>query len=508
MRLLIIDDERSARETAKMLVDFEALGFQEILEAGNGEEALAIIHQRKPELIITDMKMPRLDGIGLLDVLNQMNERFKVIVISGYSDFEYTKIAIRSKVVDYLLKPIKQEELLAALKKGIEEMHSDPPGPHSEPPGMLPGISVHSSLLYGNSDESSVIFENLVKDMDRYALVLIKPVNFHEVELTRYNGIPDLLFYNMDNIIREEIGIHPDKVKIKPLNETRELIVSINVSAAGQGRNIDNLTASLEGIEGAIRSKTGLICLMIASLEHQSHAATLEFKRMRHVLKNSNLLAETKIYLASTGGRSREMGRYSFQKKEEGVLNSLKYGDEGPIKQAIESLFKEILQHGRVSIGELELLCIEFITMMNKGLSALGLALEGNEQVLEFIKYTGDTEQIKQWMLQLADSVTAKVFTLKKEIGGAAFSNILKYIDTYYYEKIDLELLSKKFFFSREYISKQFKKNTGENFVEYITRLRLEKAKELLQDDSLKLQNISGMTGFNDLSYFSKVFKK
>jgi two-component system response regulator YesN len=231
---------------------------------------------------------------------------------------------------------------------------------------------------------------------------------------------------------------------------------------------------------------------------------------MRQVLKNSNLLAETKIYWAGAGSAGSETGRCSFQKKEEAVLNALKHGDGEAIKQAIESLFMEILQHGRVSIGELELLCIEFITMMNKGLSALGLnlALEGNEQVLEFIKYTGDTEQIKQWMLQFADSVTGKVFTLKKEIGGAAFNNILKYIDTYYYEKIDLELLSKKFFFSREYISKQFKKNLGENFVEYITRLRLEKAKELLQDDSLKLQSISCMTGFNDLSYFSKVFKK
>lgn len=206
------------------------------------------------------------------------------------------------------------------------------------------------------------------------------------------------------------------------------------------------------------------------------------------------------------------IGRYSFSHKEEIMLNALKYGDEETIKLAIESLFQEIFQNGRISISELELLCLEFITIMNKGLGAFGLncslALEGNEQVLGFIKYTGNIEQIRQWMFFFVDSLIAKVITLKKEIGGTAFNDILKYIDTYYYEKIDLELLSKKFFFSREYISKQFKKNLGENFVEYITRLRLGKAKELLYDDSLKLQNISCMTGFNDLSYFSKVFKK
>lgn len=510
MRLLIIDDERSARETAKMLVDFEAIGFNDLFEAGNGEEALEIINNNKPDLIITDMKMPRLDGIGLLDVLNEREEQFKVIVISGYSDFEYTKIAIKSKVVDYLLKPIKQEELSGAVRKAIEEMHREKFDHHSEPLEILSKISLNQNLLYGNSDESSVIFEYLVKDMDRYVLILIKPLNFHEIEQTRYNGISDLLFYSVDNIIRVQLKDLAKRVRVKPMHENRELIVSFE---AVSEENADAFLLSLQQLGRVINDKMGLNCLMVATMDTVSLENTpMEFQKMRQILKNSNLLSGKKIHLASLESLNSDSGRYSISSKEEIVLNALKYGDEEPIKLAIEALFKEISQYGIVSISELELLCIEFITIMNKGLSALGLnyslALEGNEQVLGFIKYTGNIEQIKQWMIQFADSVTSKVLTLKKEIGGAAFNDILRYIDTYYYEKIDLELLSKKFFFSREYISKQFKKNLGENFVEYITRLRLEKAKELLHDDNLKLQNISCMIGFNDLSYFSKVFKK
>lgn len=302
MRLLIIDDERSARETAKMLVDFEAVGFNEVFEAGNGEEALEVINKYKPDLIITDMKMPGLDGIGLLDVLNEREERFKVIVISGYSDFEYTKIAIKSKVVDYLLKPIKQEELSGAVKKAIEEMYRENSDQHPEPLGILSEISLNQNLLYGNSDESSVIFEYLVKDMDRYVLILIKPMNFHEIEQTRYNGISDLLFYNMDNIIHEHMKSLAKRVRVKPMHQNRELIVSFEL-AEGNGGNPNAILTSLRRLGRVITDKMGLICLMVANMETVTLENTpVEFQKMRQILKNSNLLAEKKDSFGQCGG--------------------------------------------------------------------------------------------------------------------------------------------------------------------------------------------------------------
>jgi len=125
MKALIIDDEFTARGSIKLMVNFIELGFDTVLEADNGKTGLELIRQEKPDLILMDMKMPGMDGVGLLTVLERLEERFKIIVISGFSDFEYTKVAIRSKVIDYILKPIKKEELTAAINKALQEIQAE-----------------------------------------------------------------------------------------------------------------------------------------------------------------------------------------------------------------------------------------------------------------------------------------------------------------------------------------------------------------------------------------------
>lgn len=148
-KVLIIDDVALVRDAIKLLGQWELFGITEIFEAGNAEEGMRLIYQEKPELIITDMKMPVMDGTALLTRLDEEQIKSKVIVISGYSDFKYTRLAIQSKVIDYILKPIDPQDLNNSIAAAMTEIEKDFPSS---------GIVHEDSVSTGNKLINEVIY--------------------------------------------------------------------------------------------------------------------------------------------------------------------------------------------------------------------------------------------------------------------------------------------------------------------------------------------------------------
>ena len=125
MKVLIIDDEPPVRESIKLLIPWDKYGVLQVREACNGEEALEMIERDKPQIVFTDIRMPVMDGIEVLKRLRERGERMKVIIISGYNDFEYVRSALKYGSFDYILKPIDEEELLSVFEKALESWHSE-----------------------------------------------------------------------------------------------------------------------------------------------------------------------------------------------------------------------------------------------------------------------------------------------------------------------------------------------------------------------------------------------
>lgn len=122
IKVILIDDEIWTRNTIKAFGNWKYLGIEIIGEASDGIEGIHLINEKKPDIVITDMNMPGMDGIGLLKILKDDYSNIKVIVVSGYSDFNYTKQAIKSNAMDYILKPVDEEELNSALQKSVREI--------------------------------------------------------------------------------------------------------------------------------------------------------------------------------------------------------------------------------------------------------------------------------------------------------------------------------------------------------------------------------------------------
>lgn len=124
-KAVIIDDVVLVRDAIKMLGQWDVFGITDVFEADNAQEGLEIIYRENPDLIITDMKMPIMDGTDLLKKLDEKQIGSKVIIISGFSDFKYTKLAIQSKVIDYILKPIDPQDLNNAIAAAIQAIEKE-----------------------------------------------------------------------------------------------------------------------------------------------------------------------------------------------------------------------------------------------------------------------------------------------------------------------------------------------------------------------------------------------
>lgn len=124
-KVIIIDDIRLVRDAIKMLAQWDIFGIDKILEADNAQTGLELICQEHPDIIITDMKMPIMDGTQLLQKLEELSIKSKVIVISGFSDYKYTRLAIKSGVIDYILKPIDPQDLNNALASAVSQLEQE-----------------------------------------------------------------------------------------------------------------------------------------------------------------------------------------------------------------------------------------------------------------------------------------------------------------------------------------------------------------------------------------------
>ncbi|SEC42359.1 response regulator [Paenibacillus sp. GP183] len=350
LNLLIIDDEPWSRQVVKALGDWETHGLQVVGEAQDGREGIEMIEQLQPQLVLTDMRMPGLDGVELLKELNERFPALKIIVMSGYDDFVYLQQAIRSRAVEYLLKPIDPDELNRALAQCVQELEK-------------------AHQLMNSSWSTPHLFANKA-DLDTY-------LSFREKiyeNLLELNGSAVLLTFDrlgeyLQSTFKDK---QDDKVLIKIGSD---LIVMLEEFASGNEVDFD--------------------------------------------------------------------------------LSRLERNREKPFKAGLHSISDEVT-HLATYFGE----TIEAIQANRRNRNRLDLAA------------------------------------------------VQTHINRHFQEPISLETIAQYFYVSKEHLSRTYKASFGENISDTIIRKKMEKARELIVEHKLAIKHIAELTGYTDLAYFYKVFKK
>ncbi|UFT98797.1 response regulator transcription factor [Radiobacillus kanasensis] len=489
-KVLIVDDEMLIRQGIMNYIDWESEGFQIIGESSNGEEALMLIEKHHPHIVITDIVMPVMNGKELVKVIKRDYPNVEVIVLSSFENFEYVHSAFQDGVVDYILKPkLTGEELLQSLHKAVRKIPDVDFCKKSYK--VVPSTSETIRKVVKGYESSEAITDTMFSFSNFCFLMMYSS----DHELPSRNKVISFLnkhvpSYQLEEIIREE----------------GELSYLLNVDSS-----------DLESIRDYVHQ------LSIKFLENREHVQLFlhqPFSSFKYINeeyeKAKGNLQQYSFYLPDQPlflydelpqdnnqtlelDRNKLMELYKHHQFEEATFYLLDYVDHLSQKYQLRVHdFKSILGNQMFNI-----------------IVTLG-SMSFNTEALERDKYSlfatlNDARNIKealppfyQFLEYTQDIVLPK--NQKKEHSNMV--KLLEYVGKHYSEPLGLTELAEHFHFNPSYLSAYFSTHHEEGFNEYLNKVRIKKACELLENSDKTISTISQEVGYSDHSYFSKVFKK
>ena len=488
IRLLIVDDERLEREGVKYLLSQEKKEWR-IYEAANGKDALQILREEKIDLLLTDIKMPHMDGLELTSKAKELYPELPVVIFSGYSDFAFAQEAMRYGVTEYVLKPVDPEEFHKIIQK-TESMISDrkeKQKQEQQEQDFLQQYFLENYLYSGNKD----ILEKAGNMIDithweewRCAIMIEADVSFFDrVE----NDFQELLqkevrraFYYSNLNSRQSI------LFFKDIYCDYQLVANLIYTFLKRNyRDRFYLAVS--------RMFEGVCCLpeIMSQLEQQmeekfyhpeKHIFANEEEHLKMAMgevQDSHLM---QMISEDISRKDTELLRKHFRTLKEKYTDNTKYSAMY-IKFVFSNLIQELFQEDRFS-GERRL---------EKEIDRL----YNCRNIIEILKVT--EENICEYEKFLERSMSES----RNEVAV-----VKNYIYQHYDEDLNLETLAEKVYLSSGYLSFIFKKETGMNLNRYIRVFRMEKAGELLKNTNMKVAQVSEKVGFSNVSYFCRSFRE
>jgi len=526
-RVLIIDDEEPLREAIRILGDWSGLGVIEILEATDGNAGLELLRGGKVDLAIVDMKMPELNGSQLLQIVEQEFPDLLTIVISGYNDFEYTRQAIRSKVVDYLLKPVNRADLNAALRKAIDILEAKR---LKESEFINKNITLNMSLPKLKEKMYLSIIERSFKNQSNEAFLpligadaagnhfvagLLRVLNLEQVREARFHEDRDLLHFAVTNVINEISDGQIQAFSFRNPKEEREYTAIFTLKG---GYSEDAAFHALHHMKKVSSTLKELFGIHVATGLGQPYGDVMDIAKSydaaKIALDGIDLLKMKGTVAANGSDKASAKDNPSLTSRMPLIRNALESGNLNHAKSILAEFTQKWRSSEYFSLGEADRTLQEFIILLNDIASELKVSPErlrnGEGKSLREMGIASDFGSFDQFETLLHAVLDVYSAEIGRSLAGnrpGVLENIKAYIDNHYFENIKISMFTDKYFLSREYLMKLFKGQFGYGIHEYVQKVRMDKAKNLLNDPGLKIQDISEMLGYKDKNYFSKAFR-
>ncbi|WP_256759347.1 response regulator [Cohnella sp. WQ 127256] len=528
--VLIIDDEEPLREAIRILGDWTGLGVEQVLEATNGQMGLEMLAKHKIDLAIVDMKMPELNGMELLQIIEREYPDLLTIVISGYNDFEYTRQAIRSKVVDYLLKPVNRTDLNQALTKAVNvlkakhKMESEFINKNITLNMSLPKLkekiylSIIDRSLKTHLSEAMLPLIGAEHSANRFAAVIFRILNLEEISSRRFYKDVDLLHFAVANVINEIAGDHFQCFSFANPKQGREIITVVTMQGGYREDMVYRSVHQMNKVALKLNELfDALVIVGIGEICDDVMGIATSYETARSFINGVDLLKLRKAVVVNgadkvVGGLGQDT--HSLISRMPLIHNAFESGNIQHAKTILSDFVKRWRSLDSFSIGEADRALQDFTILMNDMALELKVASErlpmDGQNALRGIGIGADFTTFDQFEALLirileyyGDEIRSSLLTNRPfEVG-----DIKSYIDSHYFEDIKISMFTEKYFLSREYLMRLFKQQFGFGIHEYVQKVRMDKAKQLLDDPSLKIQDISAMLGYKDKNYFSKAFR-
>ena len=531
LKIFLAEDEVIVRETIKRMIPREELGFELVGEAADGEMALPLLIRQKPDLLITDIKMPFMDGLTLAKLAKKELPELKIVILSGYDDFNYAKQAINIGVEDYLLKPITKNALIERISeiRSRYEHEKTQKEYYEKFQREMQAYEKNSSrdffeaLVRGSMDMMEVYkkAEKLGVDIVAEAYnILIFTMNSEEDFSGQKEGYSEWEAESLE-MLEEFFSGHPSAMLF------RSNIFSYGVLLKGQKESIKEITKECVGkIQGILKRKeskrewflaVGQPVERLSQIKKSYHTASRAFSQRYLYVENILYYDEMEMMEHRSGQADTNDNAY-LKKVDVNALNPailqkfLSNGIQEETENFVKDYFYAIGQEPMESLVFRNYVILNVRFSVITFLKGLGCDTEGMEpeNTEEILAESGKNIESA---IAYAEKMVSQAITIRDQNSGNKNRSILKtavdFIESHYMEEeISLNTVANVANVSANHFSALFSQNMGQTFIEYLTSLRMNKAKELLRCTGMRSSEIAGEIGYKDAHYFSYLFKK
>ncbi|WP_169082479.1 response regulator [Paenibacillus sp. PL91] len=503
-KVIVVDDEPRVRRGLQSLIPQLEPDWTVAGSASNGIEAIELVRKEMPDLVITDIRMPLMNGLDLLSALKEYPVH--VVILSGYGYFEYAQTAVKFGAFDYLLKPVKPAEIKSVLLR--VKAHKQVQGPVAT---ILPSPVNYSKWwkewLSSEAGEAQEYMEKLrqqlPKQVSSYQLVALEIDRYDDLIMDDQWGDRQLVLFAVRNVVHEmlpELGAESSTFLFANGPQLYYLITD-GLCTLEQSKRL------MEEVRKWV--KISISIGVSAMLDDFSELPT-GFRQAKEALQNKWIYGDgiVSAYEDVTLLNRRDLG-YPTE-IDEAIVRSVRSGEREKALDGV-AVFVGRIKEDSIPFRQFRRFCLQLLSSVFRVVYEHKL----NELILKQINQPQDlfhrdftAEEFVGFLSELISRVIESMEWNIHQKQNRTVEKVVDFIRKNYAKDISLDDVAVHAQMSSNYLSTFFKQETGETFIEHLTRLRVDKAKTLMMNAQLRLYEIAQMVGYQDVKYFSRLFKR
>lgn len=512
LKVVLADDEDKILLLLQKLIDWRQLGYEIVGTANDGLRALELVKEHQPHLLVTDVQMPGCSGIELIQRTRELQPNLHFVIISGYRKFEYAQNALKYGVEDYLLKPLKQEELTTILLRLSDKLGKEASlefrlkkGDERQQERLIDALQSASSRQQPFLDAAQACEDYGFRFSEGVCFAALVKVDVSNA--VQYQESCQIMIQHALEIVRREIRELTDDCAAAPQREGIAVLLHLREYLPAEVKKcFTRIRKEIEKQRDMFWYIRCTICL--GGRKVCLEQAGLSMREARWLCCDRLCRAQT-WRDAETEPVDLDRRYYLESGQKKRIQVAAECLDEARFGQELEESFRVVLAQTDLNGQMLEDWFDQVLEASLYGMRQNDRAEDAfAENMKEKFWLCTDGQSVFQMLRQAVGQELRRLEDERSLREMRPITEAKRYIQQHYRESLRLEDVSNAVGFNATYFSTLFKKETGQNFMDYLTELRIGKAKELLCDDKLSVQDVAETVGYRDLKYFSRLFKK
>lgn len=524
IKLVIVDDEKHTREGLTQCIDWNGYGIEVVATAANGEEGIQLIKEHKPAIVISDIRMPKMDGLELAAKIREFDENIQVVFVSGYADVDLLKSAFKHEVVDYILKPVdlaELEKLIANIAGRIQHKRQISAERMELEHKLLQSMpflreKFYKYLVSGEFTdlkeiEQQMSFLGVSLPLDsRYAVFLLTVDDISREYNMNSPRDRHLLSFSVQNVVQEIILKHTQGAVFEWNIKEFVCVIALGGDEECTESCLDDvINETHDSLQQYLKlsNTIGVGCWVdhIMNLSESLHSA-------QNAMEMKLILGSNRIIYSNHENTATEEAFHLQHLLLERLISALLNGNEEGVKTMLDDLFEQLRRANWTSPILVQNICVQIASAIVTAVSRL--ENQDDELIAEVSHLYYDVLQldtldsIHQVLLKNAIAICGSISQQQNSKNKELIAQIQHIIETRYSEELSITSIAQEVYLTPAYICLLFKQETGWTINKYLTNVRIDVAKKMLRTGKYKVLDVACSVGYHDQKYFSKLFKK